>query len=253
MSLSLPVTVEENAARIAERVGPRARSARGRPVFLVDGDRTLTPDDTSRDFLRRAGLDPLVIKRRFQQEGYCFASFRFHAEVHAGLGDEVFARVCPAVARDTVLHAGAVDFLRRAAERAAVFIVSAGIPRIWQCIVEQHRLDGVEVIGGIDPRAPYVFGRAEKGQVCRLFCAEAGTVIGVGDSDVDSEMLQLAHHAVVVVNHHRNVDLLPHLAGHPSVWQVAPGDDPHPGIPLLEFPALASLAGAPIRETLTCR
>lgn len=237
----LPRDPESNAARIRELVGPLARACSGRPVFLVDGDRTLSPDDTSRTFLRRAGLDPLVIKRRFEQDGYCFDAFRFHAEMHVDLGEALFAEVAPAVAEAAPLYPGAIGFLRRAVDVASVFVVSAGIPRIWRSILDSHGLVDVGVIGGIEPRSPFVFGREEKAVVTRLFLDGASMVVGVGDSDVDTELLRLSQHAVVVVNHRRNADLLPHLGNHPSLWQVAPNGDPHAGIPQLDFPAVASL------------
>ena len=93
----LPLSILDNAVRIESLVAPLARACRGRPVFLVDGDRTLTPDDTSRVFLKRAGLDPLVIKERFERDGYCFEAFRFHAEVHVSLGEDIFVRLAPEV------------------------------------------------------------------------------------------------------------------------------------------------------------
>lgn len=239
--IELPHNSDDNAARMRELVSPQVRECEGGIVFLVDGDRTLSPEDTSRTFLRRAGLDPLVIKRRFEQDGYCFEAFRFHAEQHVGLGSDVFARLAPEIAAEAPLHEGAMDFLANASQVARAFVVSAGIPAIWRAILDRHGLEHVGVIGGIDPSAPYVFGRSEKAVVARLFLDAGCTVIGVGDSDVDAEFLQLAHHAVVVVNHRCNVDLMPHLEGHPSLWQVAPGGDVHEGIPRLAFPAVARL------------
>ncbi len=239
----LPETPAENAERVEDLVRPLARRCRGKPVFLVDGDRTLSVDDTSRTFLERAGLDPLVIKRRFQTDGYCFGAFRFHAEVHLALGEEVFGRLAPDVAREAALHAHAIDFLRLAEQRAAVFVVSAGIPRIWRSVLDQHGLSTIAVIGGIEPAAPYVFGRAEKAIVTKLFLDEASVVIGVGDSDVVTEMLCLAHHAVVVLNHRQNADLVPHLEAPPSVWQVVPIGTPHQGIPVRSFLSPHELAG----------
>jgi phosphoserine phosphatase len=237
----LPRTDSENAERVRQVVRPLAAGSAGRPVFLVDADRTLTPEDTSRVFLRRAGLDPLVIKRRFQRDGYCFDAFRFHAEMHVELGVDVFDVLAPGVARDTVLHEGVAEFLRAASEAGAVFIVSAGIPAIWREVVRQHALYDVGVIGGIDPRLPFVFGKAEKSIVFKEFQRVSPVIVGVGDSEVDAGMLGGAQHAVVVVNHRANVDLLPHLEGHPSVWQVAPVHPPHAGIPHIAFPDVAQL------------
>ncbi|MCA9720171.1 MAG: haloacid dehalogenase-like hydrolase [Myxococcales bacterium] len=238
----LPENAVDNDARIRHLTGPLARACSDEHVFLVDGDRTLSPDDTSRIFLRRAGGDPRVIKQRFERDGYCFAAFRFHAEHHINLGQEIFARLVPEIAAEVQVHDGAVEFLTAAKARARVFVVSAGIPAIWRAILDIHGLDDVGVIGGIDPVDPFVFGRSEKGTVTRLFLDARCTVIGVGDSDVDAELLGLAHHAVVVVNHRQNVDLIPHLVAHPSLWQVAPHGQSHANIPVLAFPDVANLA-----------
>jgi phosphoserine phosphatase len=254
--IGLPRTPAANAARIQSAVGPLAAACRGRPVFLVDGDRTLTPDDTSRTFLSRAGLDPLVIKRRFQRDGYVFDAFRFHAEMHVALGEALFAELAPRVAADTLTHPGAIEFLHAATALGRVFVVSAGIPRIWRALLDRHGLDDVGVIGGVDPRNPYVFGRIEKAQVARLFLPHATRIVGLGDSEVDADMLRLSDHAVMVVNHHQNADLVPHLDRHPSLWQVVPSGAPHAGIPELAFSSVAALGErAPLSyaEASLCR
>ena len=241
MTTDLPHTPEANARKVARLVEHLARRCDGQPVFLVDGDRTLSPRDTSRDLLDLAGIDHVAIKRRFQQEGYVFSAFRFHAAAHLGLGEARFDALCQEVSDAAVLHDGALRFLADAAAVGPTFIVSAGIPRIWSYVLARHGLPDVGVIGGIEPRQPYVFGRSEKGQVAAAFARHASTVVAVGDSDVDAEMLRRADHAVVVVNHRQNVDLMPAVSGHPSLWQVVPQGQPHAGLPVLAFPAVAGL------------
>lgn len=249
---ALPRTSHENLVRMRRIVGAEVASAAGRPVFLVDGDRTLTPEDTSRVFLSRAGLDPSVIKARFQRDGYCFEAFRFHAEVHIGLGDDVFSRLAPEVARASAVFPGALAFLRAATRQGRVFVVSAGIPRIWRHLLDLHGFSEVGVVGGIEPRTPFVFGRAEKGFIAGMFAEVASRVVAVGDSDVDADMLTIADHAVVVTNQKRNVDLLPHLEGHVSCWQVVAVGAPLPGLPVLRFEDVAELAAPPALEA-ACR
>lgn len=239
---SLPETREANLARMARLLEPALASCRGRDVFLVDADRTLGPDDTSRDFLRRAGGDPMEVKARFKALGYCFESFRFHAQAHVDLGRAVFADLAPRVARETALHPGALDFLRAARLRGVVFVVTSGIPWIWRSVLADHDLEDVPVLGGIEPEDAYVFGRTEKGWLAERVLDQARTLVAVGDSDVDTDMLLRAHHAVVVLNHRRNEDLLPQLEDHASLHQVAPQGNPHPDIPLLTFSQVATLA-----------
>ena len=53
----LPTTHEANAARVAEVVRPLASKSRGRPVFLVDADRTIVID------LVRKALEPFQPER----------------------------------------------------------------------------------------------------------------------------------------------------------------------------------------------
>jgi phosphoserine phosphatase len=249
---TLPRTAHENLVRMRRQVSADVASASGEPVFLVDGDRTITPEDTSRLFLSLAGLDPAVIKARFQRDGYCFDAFRFHAEVHVALGDEVFSRLAPRVAAETPVFPGAIEFLRAARKRGRVFVVSAGIPRIWRHLLDQHDLREVGVIGGIEPRAPFVFGRSEKGFVAGMFSEVASKVVAVGDSDVDADMLTLAHHAVVVTNQKRNVDLLPHLGGHASCWQVVAVGAPLPNLRVLPFEDIARLVDTALAVELSC-
>lgn len=237
----LPVTSFENDERTRVSMSLILNTVCGRPVFLVDGDRTLTPEDTSRTFLRRAGLDPTRIKERFQRDGYVFDAFRFHAEVHLQLGEAVFAELAPRVAEGVQLHPGAATFLKVASRKACVVVVSAGIPRVWRAILDQNQLEHIAVFGGIDPSNPFVFGRREKGLVTALVRERATTVVGVGDSDVDTEMLLLANHAVVVVNHRQNDDLIPHLTGHRSLWQIVAQGAPHPGIRTIAFDSLTSV------------
>lgn len=249
----LPLTPDDNALRITAAIRPQLARVEGRPVVLVDGDRTLSPDDTSRTFAARAGIDPMLVKRRFQRDGYVFDAFRYHAALHIALGEEAFARLAPEIAAEAPLYPGAIDGLRSLSDRAEVFVVSAGIPAIWRAILERHGLGGVKVIGGIDPAQPYVFGRAEKGLVARLLYQVAGATLAIGDSDVDTEMLLAADRAVVVVNHHLNADLLPHLTAHRALWQIPQGGWIHPGVPHISFEGLVHLLDPLPIEVASCR
>lgn len=251
--MDLPQSPEANAARIADAIRPHLRRVRDRQVVLVDGDRTLSPDDTSRTFAARAGIDAMGIKRRFQRDGYVFDAFRYHTALHLALGEAVLERLALEIAAEVPLYPGAMEGLRRLSSRAEVFVVSAGIPAIWRAVLQHHGLERVGVIGGIAPALPYVFGRAEKGLVARLLREAAGTVLAVGDSDVDTEMLLAADRAVLVVNHHHNADLLPHLTGHRALWQIPQGGWSHPGVPHISFEGLVHLLDPLPIEVASCR
>jgi phosphoserine phosphatase len=240
--IKLPVTFEANSHRLSRLVQPFALASAGKEVFLIDGDRTLSAQDTSRDLLSRAGIDHQPVKRRFQRDGYVFDAFRLHASTHLAIDEERFDALCHAVADETVLYTGAAAFVHDAARKGAAYIVSAGIPRIWTYVLARHGLVNVDVIGGIEPREPLVFGRSEKGLVASAFRDHAKTLVGIGDSDVDTEMLLQADHAVVVVNHHQNSDLIPSIAKHPSLWQVVPQGRPHHGVPQISFGEVSGIS-----------
>ena len=129
----------------------------------------------------------------------------------------------------------AAAFLARALGVADVYLITAGVAPIWSALLARAGVPGVRVLGGAYPGAPYLIGRDEKGRIGQHLRAPGRRLIGFGDSDVDSLMLQAAHQAVVVVNHRGNEDLLPHLRAHPCVAQIALGVPGHPGLPQLDY------------------
>lgn len=239
----LPSTPVENSRRLCEHLSPVLAAHAGGPVFLVDGDRTLTAADTSRPFLEDGGVDPGLLKVRFQRDGYCFDAFRACAALHLGVGAR-FADLAQAVAARVALYPGAAAFLAAAHARAPVYVVTAGVAPLWRAVLDGHGLAAIPVLGGIDPALPVVFGREEKGLVSRGLRERGCQVIALGDSGVDLDMLRAAHHAVVVVSS-SNRDLLPQLRGHPSLFQVAPGAERHPGIAELGFSQVLELLDGP--------
>lgn len=226
---------EENWRHLLEALTSEALRPRRDTVVLVDGDRTLSSEDTSRAFLDRAGLPLRPIKDAFERHGYTYPGFLFHAAVYLQVAEPTFARLCQEIAAEVALYPGAADFLRVAAESADVYVVTAGVAPIWSSLLAREGLGEVRVIGGIYPGARYLIGREEKGRVCDHLRAQGRRVIGVGDSDVDSLMLRGAEQAVVVVNHRRNADLLPHLVGHQALSQISHCEHIHPDIPRIDF------------------
>lgn len=231
----LPEDEAENMARLRRLMDTLEARLQGDVVVLVDGDRTLSASDTSVSFLSLAGLSQQPIKETFQALGYTWSAFRFHAAVYLQLGPTVLEDISATVAATTELYPEAASFLRRASHRANVFVITAGVATIWRMILAREKLERVGLIGGTDVGDPYVLGRWEKGWIAREFIARGKNVIAFGDSDVDSLMLQASHHAVVVVNHRQNKDLLPHIAHHPALCQISHQDFLHSGIRRISY------------------
>lgn len=231
----LPMALEQNWLHLLDALNSDALRPRRKTVVLVDGDRTLTAEDTSRLFLERAGLPLAPIKEAFQHHGYSYPGFLFHASVYLQVTEPSFSRLCQEVADAVPLYAGAAAFLRRAAECADVYVVTAGVAPIWSCLLTREGLASVRVLGGICHGARYLIGRDEKGRICQHLRAQGCRIVAFGDSDVDTLMLQAAEQAVVVVNHRCNADLLPHLRAHAGLSQISLCDHVHPDIPRIDF------------------
>lgn len=231
----LPTAFEQNWMHLLEALTSDALRPRRKTVVLVDGDRTLTTEDTSRLFLERAGLPLAPIKEAFEHHGYSYPAFLFHASFYLQVTEQVFGQLCQEVADSVTLYEGAAEFLRRAAQHTDVYVVTAGVAPIWSRMLTREGLDTVQVLGGIYPGARYLVGREEKGRICQHLRAQGHRVVAFGDSDVDTLMLQGAERAVVVVNHRRNADLLPHLSAHTGLAQISHCEHVHPGIPRIDF------------------
>ena len=224
-----------NWLRLQDALLTDALRPRHATVILVDGDRTLTQEDTSRLFLDRAGLSLAPIKEAFARHGYSYPGFLFHASVYLQVPEPIFDFLCQEIAASVSLYAGAAEFLLRAVQVADVYVVTAGISPIWSHLLARNGLDSVRVLGGIFPGARYLVGREEKGRICQYMVEQGRRVVAFGDSDVDALMLQAAEKAVVVVNHRRNDDLLPHLRAHRGLSQISHCEHVHPSIPRIEY------------------
>jgi len=231
----LSSALEQNWTHLLEAIQSDALRPRRKTVVLVDGDRTLTAEDTSRLFLELAGLPLAPIKEAFEHHGYTYPGFLFHASVYLQVAEPTFGRLCQEVAALVSLYTGAAEFLRQAAQSADVYVITAGVAPIWSLLLAREGLGAVQVLGGIHPAARYLIGREEKGRICQHLRAQGCRVIAFGDSDVDTLMLQAAERAVVVVNHRRNADLLPHLRAHPGLSQISYCEHVHPDIPRIDF------------------
>jgi len=239
----LSAAPEQNWQHLLEELNGDTLRPRHETVILVDGDRTLTEEDTSRLFLERAGLSLAPIKEAFANHGYSYPGFLFHASVYLQVPEPTFGLLCREVAAAVNFYGGAADFLRHAAQCADVYIVTAGVAPIWSNLLARARLDSIHVLGGIFPGARYLIGRDEKGRICQHMIEQGRRVVAFGDSDVDTLMLQGAEKAVVVVNHRRNADLLPHLCAHSGLSQISHCEHVHPSIPRIEFTSAHQILG----------
>ncbi|CAE6537299.1 unnamed protein product [Rhizoctonia solani] len=175
-------------------------------VLVLDGDRTLIPDDTGALFDRlmlerdgTSGDGPL--KSIFKSSlGYSYTAFRQVAFMYSGLEQATFDEYCRQVASSVTVYPEFVMMLQRAAGVAAV-VVTCGLRAIWERIIDRAGLsETVKVVGGGRLEDGFVVTADVKAAlVARLQDVHGKYVCAFGDSILDLPMLKVADRAVVVV------------------------------------------------------
>jgi uracil phosphoribosyltransferase/phosphoserine phosphatase/adenylate kinase len=180
-------------------------------VMVIDGDRTIAPQDTGTLFYEMAMAQQqsesyeCPLKTLFSSPlGYTYTAFRQATLLcEATSSDEAYEKVCEQVASATTLHPEFVALLRLAAQLTHVgtIIVSCGLLRVWEIVIERLGLrDTVAIIAGGRIADGMVVTAAVKTElVTRLQTYHNKKVWAFGDSVLDLEMLKAADQAVVVV------------------------------------------------------
>ncbi|MHA1758142.1 MAG: HAD family hydrolase [Promethearchaeota archaeon] len=203
--------------------------------ILLDADRTIYEVDSSRILNKHAGIRIDEIKRCFVN-GYDYHSFYKMAKIYSKIKKDEFLRYCKSIASNINLYDGVKEFIQSMVNVAEIIIVSSGIKQILEFILQKNDLHEIPIIGGIHKDLDdYIIGRNEKGFICKYFKSLNGTVFAFGDTDVDTLMLQKADHAIIVVNHRNNWDLLPKIQYHPSLFQISFKNYFHPRIKRISF------------------
>ena len=211
-------------------------------VVLLDADRTLCALDTSRILNEMANISFTEIKDGFVKHGYTYPGFKNMAEIYSRLNILDYKRCSKETAKNIELYPGVLEFIKSTQEFADICIVTSGVKKIWEYILINHDLENVLLIGGTHNNIDdYIIGRYEKGQIAEFFASNGQVLIAFGDSDVDSLMLKKANHAVIVVNHRNNADLLPHLKSHSSLYQISFKDYHHASIRITDFKKVSKL------------
>lgn len=211
-------------------------------IILLDGDRTLCEIDTSRILNKMVNINFGDIKNGFVKYGYTYPGFKNMADIYSRVRISDYIKYSKKTADMVELYPGVIDFLEEAKQFANLCIVTSGIRGIWGAILEKHKIHYIQLIGGTHNELDdYLIGKVEKGRIAEYFCKDGQKLIAFGDSDVDSLMLKVANHAIIVINHRNNADLIPHLKEHPSLFQISFKDYYHEGIEISDFKKISNL------------
>lgn len=226
---------QKNWETIESKLSSQLPYTRNR-VLLLDGDRTLCKEDTSRLFLKMADLDFQVVKQGFKKYGYVYKAFYSAVKYYSSIPFHQYENISIQVAEQISLYPGICDMLHSIKDTVSVFIVSSGVRSIWQQIIDQNNIKYVHLLCGsrID-KDEYLIGKGEKGKICQFFKEKNRIVCAIGDTDVDSIMLSNADCSIVVVNHRRNKDLIRNLRDHPCIYQISFSDFVHNEIKQISY------------------
>ncbi|MHA1342012.1 MAG: HAD family hydrolase [Promethearchaeota archaeon] len=231
----IPRNEEENQRRLLQYLEKRYNLLDKNTVILLDADRTIYEVDGSRIFQEKLNIPLSEIKNCFKL-GYVYEGFYLMNQIFSKVETEEYLGVSKEVARNIEFYPGFNLFIRQISSLAKIIIVSSGIKAILDFVFKLKGLSSIDWIAGTHFQLDdFLIGRNEKGIICEYFRSKGKKVIAFGDSDVDSLMLKKAHHAVVVVNHRKNQDLMDNLVGHPSISQISFNGYYHPKLPKTSY------------------
>ncbi|KAK5998992.1 hypothetical protein PT974_01377 [Cladobotryum mycophilum] len=178
-------------------------------VLLLDGDKTLSPEDTGEVFWT-LGNPPLQTARStpaneiFKLLGYSEFAFRQVTLLHEeAASDQEYEERCKAVASACNIHLELLNLLKLLSMQKLVtpIVITSGLGRIWEMMLAHVDLSKtVKVIGGGRVSDNFIVTPEVKAEVVkRLRNAHGLHVWAFGDSPLDLPMLKAANEAYVVV------------------------------------------------------
>ncbi|KAI1758650.1 uracil phosphoribosyltransferase-domain-containing protein [Hypoxylon sp. FL1150] len=185
-----------------------------RSVLVMDGDRTLAADDTEALFWSFAAktlnsssdiTEQNPVKSVFESflPRYSYNAFLQASLLYGEISTQVsFEALCMQAAGATRMYGEMVEFVRLAQSQAriGVVVVTCGLQRIWEKILDICGLSQVKVIGGGHNANGLIVTPAVKAAlVTHLQNFHSNYVCAFGDSPLDLPMLKVADRAVIVV------------------------------------------------------
>ncbi|KAK3392207.1 uracil phosphoribosyltransferase-domain-containing protein [Sordaria brevicollis] len=202
-------TVDEIVTNVKARKGTRVTT-----VMVFDADKTLTAQDTGKEFWGRVshprqGLflgRPSPVEEIFGECGYTHSAFVKAGYAYGGVDSGDFEEICNAVAEEVTLYPEFLSLLRRIRqnEHMMAVVVTCGLRRLWEIVLEKLPEDlgkNIKVIGnGSATDMLVITPESKKDIVNRLRDSPHNLhVVAFGDSPLDLPMLLAADQGVVVV------------------------------------------------------
>lgn len=227
------LTQEVNYQTIQKLVHQLVDGNSNQCFLLLDGDRTLSPVDTTLSFLKHAGITEEALEACFEPGYYSFDMFLRVAQLYSAIPPSLYEKYCQKAVDDLALHPEFIPFVQQASQKVQVVVITAGVRLLWDKLLTRFGIrEQVTLIGGghfhFDK---YVIDQVAKGLVVEVLHQHDKQVIAMGDSLVDFDMLTKANDGYLVVDHRQNRSVVEKLRGKEGISQVSFSDFEHVGIP----------------------
>lgn len=234
------LTNQTNIERITSRTQSILRDSSKKAYAIIDGDRTLIPTDSTRQFFRSLDLDFRDIKAIFETHEYSFQAFLKTAEFYSALEPDRYETGCISSANAVDIYPEFLNFFEQVKHNVELLVITTGIKRIWELLLQKHSLHDVHLIAGTYlPTDNYVVDKAGKGIVAQTLLLAGKEVFAFGDSLVDLDMLTESHHPHLIVNERQNRDIIPFASNITNLQQISFSDFEHSEIPTTSLTKVA--------------
>lgn len=174
-------------------------------LYLFDADGTIFKHDVSDMFMQETE-NPEKAKQdmldNFKRTKRSFISYVYHNRVHWKHANGKFDKICQKLADEIVLYPGAKDCLQAALLDGDVAIITAGIPKVWQKVMEREGLNKIAIFGLVEENDQLVMDEQGKEAFADELKKCGKNVIAIGDSVIDLGMMNKADHAFLITGEH---------------------------------------------------
>lgn len=223
---------EENIKRVKADIDGFVASSH-KPIYvIIDGDRTLIPTDSTKFFFEHLNLEYTDIKSIFKQHGYSFDAFYNVALYYSKIEAEKYNLACTESASRVNIYPEFLSFIDKIKDKVQLILITSGISKSWQNVINNHSLDFMHLIGGnYFPTDNFVIDKQAKGIIANAIKNANKKVFAFGDTMIDFEMLKAADNSYLVVNEKQNRDFMPFANEISHLKQVSFSNYFHSDIP----------------------
>lgn len=233
---------QENISRVQACINEILVKSDKSIFLIIDGDRTLIPTDSTKYFFKFLELEFLEIKSIFQKYDYTFEAFYNVALFYSRIDKDKYIEACTASANAVSIYSDFISFIELVKDKAELILITSGIAQSWQNVIKNHSLDFMHLIGGnYFPNEKFVVDKNAKGIIANKIKLAGKRVFAFGDTLIDFDMLQNAHHSYLVVNEKMNKDFIPHSHQIAHLEQISFNDERHPNLPLTNLSKVSAL------------